>query len=182
LQIYYDGYHRHEEGGVGDRKTLDLDFDHHLIAGSRHDIVWGLGYRVTEDNISPKYSKSFLPAKKTDNLFSAFLQDEIKVMKSVWFIAGSKLEHNAYTRIEFEPSAQVVWQPATSHTLWVSAARAIRQPGPGRHRHSDRRGYHPSRWRQLQSRSDRWHSQSQSRRTAFLSAWISRRGNQTIVF
>ena len=128
LQIYYDGYHRREEGGVEDRKTFDIDFDHHLIAGSRHDIVWGLGYRVTEDNISPKYSKSFLPPKKTDNLFSAFLQDEIKVMKSVWFIAGSKLEHNAYTGIEFEPSAQVVWQPARSHTLWVSAARAIRQP------------------------------------------------------
>jgi iron complex outermembrane receptor protein len=70
LQIYYDGYHRHEEGGVEDRNTFDLEFDHHLIAGSRNDIVWGLGYRLTKDNISPKYSKSFLPANKTDNLFS----------------------------------------------------------------------------------------------------------------
>jgi iron complex outermembrane receptor protein len=128
LQVYYDGYDRHEEGGVEDRKTLDLDFSHHLTAGSRHDIVWGLGYRVTTDDITPKYSKSFAPPQRTDNLFSAFVQDEMEVMSSVWFTLGSKVEHNAYTGFEFEPSAQLVWQPTTNQTLWASAARAVRQP------------------------------------------------------
>jgi iron complex outermembrane receptor protein len=41
---------------------------------------------------------------------------------------GSKFEHNAFTGFEYEPSAQLVWTPSRRHTLWASAARAIRQP------------------------------------------------------
>jgi iron complex outermembrane receptor protein len=128
LQFYYDGYDRFEEGGAENRRTFDLDFHEHLPFGSRHDTVWGLGYRITSDDLSPKYSKSFVPPKKTDNLFSAFLQDEVKLLDSVRFTIGSKVEHNAYTGVEFEPSAELVWTPTASQSLWASVARAIRQP------------------------------------------------------
>ncbi len=128
LQAYYDGYDRREEGGYEGRRTFDLDFQDHLNAGSRHDIVWGLGFRTTGDNVTPKYSKSFNPPRRTDNLFSAFLQDEIRLTDSVHLIVGSRLEHNGYTGFEFEPSGQFVWSIAKGQALWVSAARAIRQP------------------------------------------------------
>jgi iron complex outermembrane receptor protein len=128
LQIYYDGYNRHEEGGSERRNTFDLDFQHHLGVGPRQDVVWGLGYRVTGDNLTPKYSKSFVPARKTDNLFSGFVQDEIRLAESLWFTLGSKLEHNAYTGFEFEPSGQLVWTPTARQAIWASAARAVRQP------------------------------------------------------
>jgi len=128
LQAYYDGYDRHEEGGYEGRRTFDLDFQDHRKAGARHDFVWGLGYRTTGDNITPKYSKSFVPSERTDNLFSAFLQDEVTLTDSLHLIAGSRLERNGYTGVEFEPSAQLVWTVANGQALWVSAARAIRQP------------------------------------------------------
>jgi iron complex outermembrane recepter protein len=128
LQAYYDGYDRHEEGGYEGRRTFDLDFQDHLKAGGRHDVVWGLGYRTTSDNITPKYSKSFVPSQRVDNLFSAFLPDEVILTDSLHLIAGSRLEHNGYTGLEFEPSAQLVWNVAKGQALWVSAARAIRQP------------------------------------------------------
>ena len=128
LQTYYDGYDRYEEGGREDRNTFDLDFQHHVRAGSRHDLVWGLGYRITNDELTAKYSKSFVPPKKTDHLFSSFLQDELKLRDGLWFTVGTKLEHNSYTGFEFEPSAQLVWTPSRTQTVWVSAARAIRQP------------------------------------------------------
>jgi iron complex outermembrane receptor protein len=38
------------------------------------------------------------------------------------------VEHNAYTGIEFEPSAQLVWNPSARQSVWASVARAIRQP------------------------------------------------------
>jgi len=128
LQGYYDGYDRHEEGGYEGRRTFDLDFQDHLQAGERNDIVWGLGFRTTSDNLTPKYSKSYNPAQRSDNLFNAFLQDEIRLSDSLHFIIGSRLEHNGYTGFEFEPSAQLVWAVAKGQALWVSAARAIRQP------------------------------------------------------
>src|ERR1700676_1137019 len=128
LQAYYDGYDRHEEGGYEGRRTFDLDFQNHLAVNAGNDLVWGLGYRVTSDNLTPKYSKSYVPAKRTDNLLSAFFQDELKATSALHFIVGLRLEHNGYTGFEFEPSAQLVWTPTKRQSVWVSAARTIRQP------------------------------------------------------
>jgi iron complex outermembrane recepter protein len=128
LQVYYDRYVRDHEGASEGRNTFDLDFQHHLVVGSRHDIVWGLGYRVTGDHITPGYSGGFVPQRRTDNLFSSFIQDEMRVTNSLWFTLGSKLEHNGYTGFEFQPSAQLVWTPTDRQAIWASVARAIRQP------------------------------------------------------
>jgi iron complex outermembrane receptor protein len=128
LQGYYDTYNRYEEGGLETRKTFDLDFHQHLAAGSRHDIVWGLGYRVTSDDLGPQFSVIYTPQQRTDHLFSAFIQDEIKLTNALWLTLGSKVEHNAYTGREFEPGAQLLWTPTKRQAFWMSAARAIRQP------------------------------------------------------
>jgi iron complex outermembrane receptor protein len=128
LQAYYDGYDRHEEGGYEGRRTFDLDFQHHLGVGRRQDLVWGLGYRTTSDNLTPKYSKSYVPAQRTDNLFGAFVQDELALTGNLHLTAGTRVEHNGYTGFEFEPSAQLVWNATDQQSFWASAARAIRQP------------------------------------------------------
>jgi iron complex outermembrane receptor protein len=128
VQGYYDAYNRYEEGGLENRKTFDLDFHHHFAAGSRNDIVWGLGYRVTSDNLAPEFSKIFTPQKRTDHLYSAFIQDEIRVTNWLRLTLGSKIEHNGYIGGEFEPGAQLVWTPTKQQAIWISIARAIRQP------------------------------------------------------
>jgi iron complex outermembrane receptor protein len=128
LQVYVDRYVRDQSGVSEGRNTFDIDFDHHLAAGSRHDVVWGLGYRVSGDHITPGYAQRYVPQRRTDNLFSAFIQDEMRVTRSLWFTLGSKLEHNGYTGFEFEPSAQILWTPTNRQAIWFSAARAIRQP------------------------------------------------------
>jgi iron complex outermembrane recepter protein len=63
------------------------------------------------------------------SLFNVFFQDEIRISNSVWFTLGAKLEHNAYTGFETEPSARIVWAPPGGrHAVWASAAKAIREP------------------------------------------------------
>jgi iron complex outermembrane receptor protein len=128
LQVYYDGYRRLNQGLEASLHTVDLDFHHRFAAGSRNDVVWGLGYRVTSDHFSAGISTSFNPPHRTNSLSSAFIQDEIRVSKSLTLTLGSKIEHNAYTGFEFEPSAQLVWSVTDRQALWLSAARAIRQP------------------------------------------------------
>jgi iron complex outermembrane receptor protein len=128
LQAYYDGYNRYEQGGLERRKTFDLDFHHHFAAGSRNDIVWGLGYRVTMDNLAPKFSVFYVPQQRTDNLFNAFFQDEIRITNALRLTLGSKIEHNGYTGREYEPGAQLAWAPTKRQAVWISVARAIRQP------------------------------------------------------
>jgi iron complex outermembrane receptor protein len=127
LQVYFDRYNRHDEGVHEALNTLDIDFQNHMTLGHRHDIVWGAGYRVTADNHSDGYGKTYTPLSRTNNLFSTFIQDEIALSRSLWLTLGSKFEHNAYTGFEYEPSAKLLWQPTQHQSVWVSAAGAVVQ-------------------------------------------------------
>jgi len=129
LQAYYDTYRRNELGVPVAQRSFDLDFQHHITAGDRHDIVWGLGYRVSNTAISPGYAFTLSPLSRTDSLYSGFVQDEIRASDSLWFTIGCKLEHNAYTGADMEPSARLAWSPPRSrYTIWAAASKAIRQP------------------------------------------------------
>ncbi len=130
LQIYDNLMARRESFVKIANNTLDVEFQHHLTAGSRHDIVWGVDFRYSHDSLLPaaSYGLQVIPPVKEDILTTAFLQDEIRISKSVFLTLGSKFEHNSYTGFEFEPSAQLVWTASDRYSLWASAARAIRQP------------------------------------------------------
>jgi iron complex outermembrane recepter protein len=116
--------------------VLDLDFQHHLKAGTRNDIVWGGGYRFTTDAIDTRsgiqgqYSviSLFNPPAKSFSLFSAFAQDEISLSDSLSFTVGSKIEHNAFTGVEIEPAARINWVVNDKQTVWAALSQAIRQP------------------------------------------------------
>jgi iron complex outermembrane receptor protein len=129
FQTYYDTYRRSDMGVPEVLRTFDLDFQHHIAAGDRHDIVWGLGYRVSKSGLSPGYALGFSPPSRTDSLYSGFLQDEIRASDSLWFTIGCKLEHNPYTGVETEPSLRLAWSPPGGrHTVWAAASKALHQP------------------------------------------------------
>ena len=129
LQAYYHTTRRNDFGVPSSLRIFDLDFQHHLTAGDRNEIVWGLGYRVGKSSYAHGYAIRFSPNTRTDHLLSGFIQDEIHLSDAVSLTLGCKLEHNAYTGIEYEPSARIAWNPSGSgHTVWATASRAIRQP------------------------------------------------------
>lgn len=128
LQMYYDGLHRLEFGLHHDRDTLDVDFEDHYTLNSSNDIVWGFDYRLDAFDDRPGYAIAMVPPGRTDNFFSGFLQDEIRMSNSSWLTLGSKLEHNNYTGFEYEPSALFLYMPSNRQAIWGAIARAIRQP------------------------------------------------------
>ncbi|MEP6715843.1 MAG: TonB-dependent receptor [Terriglobia bacterium] len=130
LQLYDSATRRHDAGSLLDTNVTDIDFSHHLTGWMRHDIVWGLDFRITHDNILPEsaYSVRFTVPSRTVKLFSTFAQDEIRLSKSLSLTVGSKIEHNDFTGVEIEPSAQLIWARNDRRSLWFSAAKAIRQP------------------------------------------------------
>jgi iron complex outermembrane receptor protein len=127
LQVYYDRYNRFDEGVHEGLGTFDFDFQHHLRMGSWNDIVWGVGYRSTRDNHTAGYGKTYLPLSQANNLFSVFVQDQIRLGESVSFTLGTKLEHQPYTGFQVEPSARMVWTPTARQTIWMSASQAIKE-------------------------------------------------------
>jgi iron complex outermembrane recepter protein len=127
VQLYVD-HTRRFFTGLEKLTTGDFDFQYHFRAGSRNDIVAGAGYRVTDQSVTQGYSVIFGTGHRRDNLLTTFIQDEVKLTNSLALTIGSKLEHNAYTGLEYQPSVQLVFAPAERQTLWASASKAIQQP------------------------------------------------------
>jgi iron complex outermembrane recepter protein len=130
LQVYYDRTHRRIPGSfTQDIDTYDLDFQHRRPLGPAHDLVWGLGYRLVEDDVVNTPANAFLPPRVGRQLFSAFAQDEIALKGDLLHLTvGTKIEHNDYTGFEFEPSVRLAWTPAKQQTIWGAISRAVRTP------------------------------------------------------
>ncbi|HKT73875.1 MAG TPA: TonB-dependent receptor [Steroidobacteraceae bacterium] len=111
-----------------DLSTYDLDFQHRFALGSWQRIVWGLGYRLTQDRVESAPALGFFPAELNQNLFSAFAQDEMSLGSAWRLIIGSKVEHNDYTGYEFEPNVRLQWNGVPQQTIWSAVSRAARTP------------------------------------------------------
>src|SRR5207249_168327 len=107
VQAYYDRTHRLGPAIGETRDTFDLDFVHHLTLLPREDITWGVGARWSPGEvIQTAQAVDFLPHRQSDNIYSAFVQDEFAVVEGkLWMTLGSKFEHNIYTGWEIQPGA-----------------------------------------------------------------------------
>lgn len=128
FQIYFDRIDVLDYGVGGTINTVDLDFQHHLTLGSRHDLVWGLGFRSIQDNYRPSPATSFNPSRDSETVASGFVQDEIRLADPLWLTIGTKFERNVNTGASLQPSARLLWSPDDRHTLWGAVSRALRQP------------------------------------------------------
>jgi len=129
LQLYYDHYQRDLLILGEKRDTADLDFQHRFALGNRQDILWGLGYRFTQDTVANSEVLAMASASKGTSLASIFLQDEITLLPSTLkLILGSRFEHNDYTGFEIQPNGRLIWTPSPQQTFWGSVSRAVRTP------------------------------------------------------
>ncbi len=129
LQAYFDVTERDELYIGQTHHTADIDFQHHFQLAEHHDLVWGLGYRKISDEFNNSYMIALLPDERTSELFSGFIQDEIKLLEDrVRFTLGAKVEHNDYTGVEIQPSARLLWKMNADNNLWTSVSRAVRTP------------------------------------------------------
>jgi len=129
-QLYYDRTHRDIPGTFGeDLDTYDVDLQHGTRLGTRHEVVWGLGYRLINDRVVNSALLAFLPPHVARQWFTGFIQDEIALVPNRLHVAlGTKVEHNDYTGYEIQPSGRVSWRLSPSGTLWAAVARALRTP------------------------------------------------------
>jgi iron complex outermembrane receptor protein len=129
LQVYFDRTNRGDSTYELDLNTFDVDFQHHVNLGTRQDIVWGLGYRVTSDGTTPTLRIVFTPQDARTQLFSAFVQDEIALRPERLHLSlGARIEHNSYTGFDVEPSARLVWTPDSKNMVWSAVSGADRTP------------------------------------------------------
>ncbi len=128
--LFYCDKSEHKDWRIDDsNESWNIDFSHRFSVGDRHDIVWGIGYRTVDGTAKDGVLLNFNPDNHTDQLYSAFLQDDIVIKKDKFKLTlGSKFEHNTYTGIELQPSARVLWTPDKQHAIWAAVSRAVRTP------------------------------------------------------
>ncbi|HWZ95299.1 MAG TPA: TonB-dependent receptor [Opitutaceae bacterium] len=130
LQMYYDRTYRSVPGTFSEGlDTYDVDFQHRFPMGERHDITWGLGYRLIKDNVGNTPVLAFLPANVSHRQFNVFGQDEIALVQDqVYLTLGTKIDHNDYTGVEYQPSVRLAWKLSPEQTMWGAISRAVRTP------------------------------------------------------
>ena len=133
VQAYWDYYERDEITRSERVSTFDLDMQHHLSVGGRNEIVWGLGYRHTEDEaVGNPALVVGVPESRSLNTYSGFAQDEYELLDNrVWLTFGAKIEHNDLTGWEWQPNFRALWAPDADQSVWASIARAVRTPSRG---------------------------------------------------
>jgi iron complex outermembrane receptor protein len=136
VQSYYDHAHRRDDasGSGFALDTWDIEVQHHFALGEYNQIVWGAGDRVYRYDISPRIStaSSLLwdPARNTQSLANAFVQDRFAFGPRTHATLGLKAENDPYSGLSLMPSARLSWQPTANALLWAAASRAVRTPTP----------------------------------------------------
>ena len=133
VQAYYDELRRASAGNADDHViTYDLDMQHNLAWAGAHQIVWGAGVRIINDDFQvtpkPALTQFFNPSKSTLAYGEAFGQDSISLSPALKLIVGIKLESDPYDGLQPLPSVRFSWKPAGSALLWAAISRAVRAP------------------------------------------------------
>ncbi len=135
-QVYYDHLERLAPGEDAEsQNTYDVDFQHNFVLGARQAIVWGAGYRLTQDdfnvvpgNPSSRFIQFFAPPRRTLNQGDVFAQDTITLQPALKLTLGLKLEDDPYSHVEPLPNARLSWKVTDTTLLWAAVSRAVRAP------------------------------------------------------
>lgn len=111
------------------RNSVGVHAQHRLLLAARHDLVLGGDVRVSHGNDKGVAGFFFDPQERTNQVYSAFVQDEFTLRPSrLFLILGTKLERNDYTGFEVQPTARVRWMQSSNQMIWGAVSRAVRLP------------------------------------------------------
>ena len=134
IRAYVDTHTREGATYDEDLDTFDIDIQHRFRVGNNHDVMWGINYRRSDSDTAGTFEISLDPMNYTQDLISAFIQDDISLMDGkARLIVGSKFENNNLSDddLEIEPSIRFATQVGERGTIWASASHAVRMPSRG---------------------------------------------------
>jgi iron complex outermembrane receptor protein len=130
LQMYFDRSNTQATSLLDDHLNIyDVDFQHDIRISGTHRWIWGMGYRLAQDDATADTYVQLTPETRTWKLFSTFAQDEFTLFaERLRVTLGSKFEHNDFTGFELEPNGRALWNLSPAQAIWGAVSRAVRTP------------------------------------------------------
>lgn len=135
LKAYLDHTYREDslvDNAVDERSTFDLEFIHRFQLTDVQEIIWGAGFRWTENKITDSSIAIFPVGGQSDRLFNVYIQDELRLLDDQLYLTlGSKFEHNDFTGTEIQPSVRLRYVVNEDRSIWAAISKAVRTPSSG---------------------------------------------------
>jgi len=126
VQAFHTRMHRDESILNLSERSSDLDAQYETSLGSRHEVVFGGGYRRV--NVSADDTFTMHMGSHRLETANVFLQDEIAIHRDVAVTLGVKADHDTFDHWGLLPSARVIWEASPRQRLWSAVSRAHRTP------------------------------------------------------
>lgn len=128
LQAYYDQQNRDYLVATDRLQTFDVQAQHNVALGTRHQLVWGGQYRVWRSAFRSLVAFGFPDEDATISLGSLFAQDEVTLAPKLKLTVGMKAEYNSYSGFDLLPNLRLAWKLSDAHMLWTAVSRSVRTP------------------------------------------------------
>jgi len=129
VQSFFTRLHMVETSVTELERIADIDAQYRKAFGTRHDLVFGGGYRRVLTVISNStFTYAITPDRGTSAVVNAFAQDEIKIAGRLRTTLGVKVERETLSGWNVQPTARAIWTIAPSQHVWAGVSRAVRTP------------------------------------------------------
>jgi iron complex outermembrane receptor protein len=129
VQAYLDYAHRSALAVETTTQAIDFDLQHETSAWTRQTIVWGTAWRRGSVQSAEGHELLvFTPSRQSTDLFSAFVQDEVRLSNNVRITLGSKIQYDARSQFQAQPTLRLLWRATPRNTFWAAATSAVRTP------------------------------------------------------
>jgi iron complex outermembrane receptor protein len=129
LRGYFDWAERDTTRIGYERGIVDLDYRGWSSWGERQDLVWGLQFDHTSDEIRPGSNFLFDPGSRDWIQLNGFFQNTSELVPGRLFaMVGSKVTYHEFAGVEAQPSVRLWWSPSDRQALWAALSRPVRMP------------------------------------------------------
>lgn len=134
IHAYIDNHERKGFTYDEEVESIDLDIQHGLKLGEKHEFMWGINFRNSADRTAGTFEIDIQPSAARRQKIAAFVQDEFALFDGrARVMLGSKFEHNDFSdeNIEIEPSARISIPVGENKTVWAAISNSVRTPSRG---------------------------------------------------
>ncbi len=126
---WYSHADRNEAAGFTAVRAADFEARYRRSLASRHEMSLAGEVRRQADTTRPGLAIRFVPDNRTYYLYSATLQDEVRLGSDrVVLHFGSRFEHYDLGGFQVQPAAGLFWSASARQSVWASVSRATRLP------------------------------------------------------